>query len=105
MIEIGVRELKRDLSAYLKRAADGEHVRVTMRGAPLVDLVRPGSQVERAPGREALVADGRLTPARRDHLEILSLLGRPRVLPRDPHALLLDERAGERRKARNSRPA
>ncbi len=37
--DVGVRELKRDLSNYLKRAAAGEEIRVTIRGEPLVALV------------------------------------------------------------------
>ncbi len=40
MVEVGIRELKADLSAYLKRAAAGEQIRVTMRGEPFVDLVQ-----------------------------------------------------------------
>jgi prevent-host-death family protein len=38
MTTVGVRELKRDLSGYLKRAAAGEPIRVTVRGHPAVDL-------------------------------------------------------------------
>lgn len=38
--DVGVRELKRDLSNYLKRAASGEEIRVTMRGEPMVLLRR-----------------------------------------------------------------
>lgn len=38
MVEVGIRELKADLSGYLKRAAAGESIRVTMRGEPFVDL-------------------------------------------------------------------
>ena len=34
-MDIGVRELKQNLSKYLKRAAAGEIIRVTERGAPL----------------------------------------------------------------------
>jgi len=39
MIEVGVRELKRDLSGYIKQAAAGEQIRVTLRGEAVVDLV------------------------------------------------------------------
>lgn len=38
MIEIGVREFKRDLSAYLKRAQAGELIRITSHGRPIVEL-------------------------------------------------------------------
>ncbi len=33
-MDVGVRELKRNLSEYLARAARGEHIRVTDRGRP-----------------------------------------------------------------------
>lgn len=63
MLEIGVRELKRDLSAYLERAANGEQIRITKRGKPLADLTaateRPQSKMEQ------MIAAGRVTPAKR----------------------------------------
>jgi prevent-host-death family protein len=66
---VGVRELKRDLSGYLKRAAAGEPIRVTVRGKPVVELraiaedapeVDPW-EVEKA----RLIAEGTLSPATR----------------------------------------
>jgi prevent-host-death family protein len=99
MIEVGVREFKRDLSGYLKRAAEGEQVRVTMRGAPLVDLVPPGSRADPREAFDALTAAGRITPATRDHRSVIAQLGVPPALQADPHALLLAERAAERRKS------
>lgn len=70
MIEVGVRELKRDLSGYLKRAAAGEEIRVTMRGEGLVDLVpvRAESEAEVDEVRahfERLAAAGKVTLSRR----------------------------------------
>ena len=60
MLEIGVRELKRDLSAYLERAANGESIRITKRGKPIADLTsvspRPQSKLQQ------MVAEGRVTP-------------------------------------------
>lgn len=64
MVEVGVKELKNDLSAYLRLVAAGEHVRVTMRGEPLADLV-PAGRSAADEHRRRLIADGRLTPARR----------------------------------------
>lgn len=64
MVEVGVKELKNDLSAYLRRVANGEQVRVTMRGKPVADLVPAG----RSPAdehRRRMIAEGRLTPASR----------------------------------------
>lgn len=67
MTTVGVRELKRDLSAYLKRAAAGEQIRVTVRGAPAVDLVAaPREEVEVDPIEaeiDRLVAAGKVTRA------------------------------------------
>lgn len=63
MLEIGVRELKRDLSAYLERAANGEAIRITKRGKPLADLT---AATVAAPSRmEQMIAAGRVTPAKR----------------------------------------
>jgi prevent-host-death family protein len=63
MIEVGVRELKAGISAYLRRVAQGEHIRVTLRGRPVADLLPPASRTDDERWRE-LVAAGRLTPAR-----------------------------------------
>ncbi len=88
MVRIGVRELKRDLSGYLKRAADGEEIRVTVRGEPLVDLVpagcaKPVSKLDR------MIADGRATGPRRDHRTVPI---RTYAFKQDPLADLLAER-------------
>lgn len=91
MIEIGVRELKRDLSAYLERAAGGEQIRITKRGKPLADLTaaaeRPRSKIEQ------LIAAGRVTPALKP-LELLELGPRPPI-EGDPLADLLADREDE----------
>ena len=58
MADVGIRELKQHLSAYLDRAERGELIRVTDRGRPKV-LLGP------LPGRgavEAGVAEGWITP-------------------------------------------
>jgi prevent-host-death family protein len=60
MREIGVRDLKRSLSEILRAVERGAHVRVTVRGRPVADIVPAGA----AAGDErvrALVAEGRLT--------------------------------------------
>lgn len=64
MLEVGVRELKAGISAYLRRVAEGEHVRVTHRGRPLADLVPAGQSSSEERWRQ-LVAEGAITPARR----------------------------------------
>lgn len=57
-MDVGVRELKQNLSAYLERAARGESIRVTDRGVPKAMLVP-------VPGAARLdegVAGGWITP-------------------------------------------
>jgi prevent-host-death family protein len=66
---VGVRELRQNLSVYLRRVReDGRAYEVTERGEPVARLIpledRPLSTYER------LVADGRITPATRDLLAI-----------------------------------
>ena len=70
--QVGVRELRQNLSVYLARIARGETLEVTDRGHPvaiLAPLPGPGSAMER------LKREGRLIPAVGDVLE----LKRPRA--------------------------
>lgn len=56
-MDVGVRELKEHLSAYLDRAAAGEQIRVTDRGRPRVLIVPlPGGD-----GLERGIAEGWIT--------------------------------------------
>jgi antitoxin (DNA-binding transcriptional repressor) of toxin-antitoxin stability system len=74
-VDVGVRELRQNLSVYLARLATGTVFRVTDRGhavALLVPLPPHATAVER------LVATGRAEPARRD----LLTLGRPTARPK-----------------------
>jgi len=69
-VEVGVRELRQNLSVYLARLSEGTIYRVTDRGhavALLIPLPTASTSVER------LVATGRAEPAKRDLLS----LGRP----------------------------
>lgn len=68
MTEVGVRELKRDLSGYLKRAAAGEHIRVTSHGKTLVDLV-------------PVVGEAEEVDEVRAHMERLAAEGKVRLSP------------------------
>jgi len=67
MTTVGVRELKRDLSGYLRRAEAGERIRVTVRGVPSVELVAsPKEAPEIDPVEQEidrLVAAGKMTRA------------------------------------------
>lgn len=60
MIEVGVRELKNNLSRYLRRVARGERIRVTMRGEPVAEILPAGPNQADRRLRE-LAADGRVT--------------------------------------------
>ena len=92
MKEIGVRELKANLSHVLRRIEEGEQVKVTLRGRHVADLVPAGSRRSDERLRQ-LVADGRVTPASRPHPK-----ARPRPLAtgRSATAIVLDERDEER---------
>jgi len=86
---VGVADLRRDLSRYLKRVADGERLLVTDHNRPVAELGPPpavGTALDR------LIADARLQrPVRRGIPEPLDLEGDPYALSR-----ALDEIRGER---------
>jgi prevent-host-death family protein len=65
MDKVGVRELRRDASAILRRVAAGETVAVTDRGRPVAVITRlaPG-------GLAQLEREGLVRPASKDLLEI-----------------------------------
>jgi prevent-host-death family protein len=90
MREIGVRDLKANLSHVLRRIEEGEQMKVTLRGRHVADLVPAGS---RRSDEQQLVADGRVTPASRPRPK-----ARPRPLAtgRSATAAVLDERDDER---------
>lgn len=67
---VGVRELRQNLSVYLRRVERGESLVVTDRGRPVALL---GPLPERASLRDRLRAEGRVRPARRS----LPALGLP----------------------------
>jgi prevent-host-death family protein len=64
---VGVRDLRQNLSVYLRRVERGETLDVTERGR-LVARLTP-APVERMPALDRLVAEGRAVPAERDLLE------------------------------------
>jgi prevent-host-death family protein len=70
---VGVRELRQNLSVYLRRVQAGEALEVTDRGrvvAMLVPLGKPSTAVGR------LVASGRASPAQGDLIELGAPAGR-----------------------------
>lgn len=62
---VGIRELKDNLSHYVRRVEAGERVTVTAHGRVVAELVPPGSGAGRQPARrfDALVAEGVVVPA------------------------------------------
>jgi len=87
--QVGVRELRQNLSVYLRRIARGETLEVTDRGravAILAPMPKPASVLKR------LTAEGRLIPAKR---ALLPLKRRPIRIDR-PSSELLDEQRADR---------
>jgi prevent-host-death family protein len=93
MVEVGIKELKDGLSAYLRRVARGEHVRVTSRGQPVADLIPAQPAKDEDPELLRLEAEGKIT---------LSRLPKPERSPapsktrRSASSYVLDERESER---------
>jgi len=90
--QVGVRELRQNLSIYLARVKRGARLEVTEHGHPvalLIPLPPTGSVIDR------LVAEGRATPAKRD----LLALGPP--LPRQPGEPSLNDFLDELRQDRS----
>lgn len=89
MNSVGVAELRRNLSVYLRRVADGERLVVTDRNRPVAELGPPATE---STALDRLIAEGRVArPRRRGLPEPLDLDGDPRGLSR-----ALDEIRGER---------
>src|SRR6266540_4265104 len=70
---IGVRELRQNLSVYLRRVKAGETLEVKERGHRVALLAPAGVK---ASALERLVAAGRATPAAADLLDLGAPLGR-----------------------------
>lgn len=84
---VGVRELRQNLSVYLRRVERGERLEVTEHGRPvavLAPLGEPAGPIER------LVAAGRALPPTGDLLDLLPPKGRPSTRVSEA---LLEERA------------
>lgn len=86
MVRVGVRELRREASAILRRVAAGETIEVTDRGRPVAVLLRSMPS-----GLARLEREGLLRRAQADLLDL-----RPAKLPDDaaaPSTLVSDGRA------------
>ena len=76
-MDVGVRELRQNLSVYLERIKLGETLRITERGQPVALLTPLNGEMSRL---DALIAAGRARPGRGGRLEDIE----PYVLPPDP---------------------
>ncbi len=59
-MEVGVRELRDNLSKWIARAKRGQDILITERGKPVARL----TNVEESPALERLITKGIVTPAR-----------------------------------------
>jgi prevent-host-death family protein len=85
--KVGVRELRQNLSVYLRRVQRGERLEVTEHGRPVAVLGPIGGSTG---SLERLVAAGRVLPPAGDLLDLLPPKGRPSTRVSEA---LLDERA------------
>lgn len=67
--QVGVRELRQNLSVYLDRVKEGERLEVTEHGRPVALLVPLPDDNENSLAR--MIADGRVIPAQGDLGEFL----------------------------------
>ena len=63
-METGIRELKDNLSRYIRRVEAGQRIAVTAHGRVVAELVPPGTATRKSPGSrwDELIASGILHP-------------------------------------------
>lgn len=84
--QVGVRELRQNLSKYLRRVEEGETLEVTERGTPVAILAPLPKQMSTI---DRLIAEGRARPATRKLSDLPPLIKLP---PGGPSmAEILDE--------------
>ena len=63
MASTGIRELKDNLSRYIRRIEAGERIAITAHGRVVAELVPPGANAKHAPSRfDELLASGVIRP-------------------------------------------
>ncbi len=62
VVQVGIRELRENLSSYLARVKEGDELAVTERGTVIARVVQPASDDEHI---ARLVRQGTVTPAKR----------------------------------------
>jgi prevent-host-death family protein len=98
----GVRELKDNLSHYLRKVAKGERVAVTAHGRVVAELVPPRPAGTGQTRYEQRVAEGAIRPALREgteadfHAEWRALVDRWPKLPKGTAQQLVDFERGDR---------
>lgn len=90
MVRVGIRELRQNASALLRRVMGGETIEVTDRGRPVARVV----PLHDRSVLDQMVAEGRATPARGDLLDLKPLPPVPGK--RRLSEVLADLRADER---------
>jgi prevent-host-death family protein len=92
--EVGIRELKAQASAVVRRAAAGRVITITDRGRPVARIV-PLRDDEGWWDR--MIEEGRIIPAQRDLIQVLYESPPARLAPgeRSPFDALMELRAGE----------
>jgi prevent-host-death family protein len=91
--QVGVRELRQNLSVYLDRVKEGERLEVTEHGRPVALLV-PLPPDDDALDR--MIAEGRVIPATRDLQEVLRQYPpRPAIPGERPLSEILQEMRDE----------
>ncbi|MBA3343410.1 MAG: type II toxin-antitoxin system prevent-host-death family antitoxin [Gemmatimonadaceae bacterium] len=94
MISVGIRDLKNNLSRYLRQVVAGKSVMVTDRGRVVAELVPPGPARSDPSRYNELVASGVIRPAL-EHGDPLADFPSLK-LPRGTAAALIDEDRGDR---------
>lgn len=85
---VGVRELRQNLSVYLRRVKDGESLEVTERGVPVARLEPNRSEPMSVLDR--LIAEGRAIPAKGDLADLAPPL--PPVTGKSLSQIIIDMR-------------
>ncbi|MFI5267160.1 MAG: type II toxin-antitoxin system Phd/YefM family antitoxin [Chloroflexota bacterium] len=93
---VGIRELRQNLSVYVRRVKDGETLEVTEQNQPVALLTPLPKQPMSV--RDRLIAEGRLIPGTGDLMEVLKTI-KPIKLPpgsKSPVDILIEMREEER---------
>ena len=94
MEPIGIRELKNNLSHYVRQVESGQRISVTAHGRVVAELVPPGTRATAHRGRrklgrhEQLVADGVIRPAVAEGDPFAGLSLEPLMAPGEGLAIL-----------------